>query len=131
MNMKKTIVSVLSISTLSFSLIGMASAKETTDFTVNNSLSGFQASDVISIQDYNLPLKVGERYSVYDSAATRYWTVNQSVASVSSNGVVTAHSPGKATITLYKGSSVLGQVLKRPLQCVKAFFFFTIYSPRF
>ncbi|MFJ5965402.1 Ig-like domain-containing protein [Bacillus sp. NPDC093026] len=45
-----------------------------------------------------------------DSAATRYWTDNQGVASVSFNGVVTAHSPGKATITLYKGTSVFGQV---------------------
>ncbi|MCY7674395.1 Ig-like domain-containing protein [Bacillus safensis] len=110
MNMKKTIVSVLSISTLSFSLMGMASAKETADVTVNHSSSGFQTLDVISIQDYSLPLRVGERYSVYDSAATRYWTDNQSVASVSSSGLVTAHSTGKATITLYKGSSVLGQV---------------------
>ncbi|MEB2269961.1 Ig-like domain-containing protein [Bacillus safensis] len=110
MNMKKTIVSVLSISTLSFSLMGMASAKETADVTVNNSSSGFQTLDVISIQDYSLSLRVGERYSVYDSAATRYWTDNQSVASVSSSGQVTAHSPGKATITLYKGTSVLGQV---------------------
>lgn len=110
MNMKKTIVSVLSISTLSFSLMGMASAKETADVTVNSSSSGFQTLDVISIQDYSLPLRVGERYSVYDSAATRYWTDNQSVASVSSSGLVTAHSTGKATITLYKGSSVLGQV---------------------
>ncbi|AMM98017.1 MULTISPECIES: Ig-like domain-containing protein [Bacillus] len=110
MNMKKTIVSVLSISTLSFSLMGMASAKETADVTVNSSSSGFQTLDVISIQNYSLPLRVGERYSVYDSAATRYWTDNQSVASVSSSGLVTAHSTGKATITLYKGSSVLGQV---------------------
>lgn len=110
MNMKKTIVSVLSISTLSFSLMGMASAKETADFTVNHSSSGFQTLDMISIQDYSLPLRVGERYSVYDSAATRYWTDNQSVASVSSSGLVTAHSTGKATITLYKGSSILGQV---------------------
>lgn len=110
MNMKKTIVSVLSISTLSFSLMGMASAKETADVTVNHSSSGFQTLDVISIQDYSLPLRVGERYSVYDSAATRYWTDNQSVASVSSSGLVTAHSTGKATITLYKGSSILGQV---------------------
>ncbi|WP_412056484.1 Ig-like domain-containing protein, partial [Bacillus safensis] len=39
-----------------------------------------------------------------------YWTDKQSVASVSSNGIVTANSPGKATITLYKGTSVLGQV---------------------
>ncbi|WP_353855127.1 Ig-like domain-containing protein [Bacillus sp. Bos-x628] len=45
---------------------------------------------------------MGERYSVYDSAATRYWTDNQGEASVSSNGVVTAHSPGKAAITLIK-----------------------------
>ncbi|MBQ4840336.1 Ig-like domain-containing protein [Bacillus safensis] len=110
MNMKKTIVSVLSISTLSFSLMGMASAKETADFTVNYSSSGFQTLDVISIQDYSVSLRVGEQYSVYNSAATRYWTDKQSVASVSSNGIVTAHSPGKATITLYKGTSVLGQV---------------------
>ncbi|MGG0027430.1 Ig-like domain-containing protein [Bacillus safensis subsp. osmophilus] len=111
MNMKKTIVSVLSISTLSFSLMGMASAKETADFTVNHSSSGFQTLDVISIQDYSISLRVGEPpYSVYDAAATRYWTDNQSVASVSSSGQVTAHSPGKATITLYKGTSVLGQV---------------------
>ncbi|MFP7463682.1 Ig-like domain-containing protein [Bacillus safensis] len=37
-----------------------------------------------------------------NAAATRYWTDNQSVASVSSNGLVTAHSRGDATITLYK-----------------------------
>lgn len=110
MNMKKTIVSVLSISTLSFSLMGMASAKETADFTVNNSSSGFQTLDVISIQDYSLPLRVGETQSVYNSAATRYWTDKQSVASVDSNGNVTGHSPGKAIITLFKGHSVLGQV---------------------
>lgn len=110
MNMKKTIVSVLSISTLSFSLMGMASAKETADVTVNSSSSGFQTLDVISIQDYSVSLRVGEQYSVYNSAATRYWTDKQSVASVSSNGIVTANSPGKATITLYKGTSVLGQV---------------------
>ncbi len=46
MNMKKTIVSVLSISTLSFSLMGMASAKETADFTVNSCSSGFKTLDV-------------------------------------------------------------------------------------
>lgn len=68
MNMKKTIVSVLSISTLSFSLMGMASAKETADFTVNSCSSGFKTLDVISIQ---------------------------------------------TTITLYKGTSVLGQVFVR------------------
>ncbi|MEC0984679.1 hypothetical protein [Bacillus safensis] len=51
MNMKKTIVSVLSISTLSFSLMGMASAKETADFTVNSCSSGFKTLDVISIQN--------------------------------------------------------------------------------
>lgn len=110
MNMKKTIVSVLSISTLSFSLMGMASAKETADFTVNHSSSGFQTLDVISIQDYELHMKVGEQRSVYNAAATRYWTDNQSVASVSSSGQVTAHSRGDAIITLYKGTSVLGQV---------------------
>lgn len=66
MNMKKTIVSVLSITTLSFSLMGMASAKETADFTVNSSSSGFQTLDVISIQDYSVSLRVGEQYSVYN-----------------------------------------------------------------
>ncbi|MCY1118893.1 Ig-like domain-containing protein [Bacillus safensis] len=113
MNMKKTIVSVLSISTLSFSLMGMASAKETADFTVNSFPSGFQTLDVISIQNYDLPMRVGEERTVYNAAATRYWTDNQSVASVSSSGLVTAHSRGDATITLYKGTSVLGQVFVR------------------
>ncbi|MEC4587895.1 hypothetical protein VSS76_11480 [Bacillus safensis] len=68
MNMKKTIVSVLSISTLSFSLMGMASAKETADFTVNNNnicTSGLKTLDVISIQNYDLPMKVGQECSVY------------------------------------------------------------------
>lgn len=112
MNMKKTIVSVLSISTLSFSLMGMASAKETADVTVNSNIctSGFKTLDVISIQDYSLPMRVGQECSVYDAAATRYWTDNQRVASVNSFGVVTAHSTGHATITLFKGTSVLGQV---------------------
>lgn len=115
MNMKKTIVSVLSISTLSFSLMGMASAKETADFTVNNNTctSGLKTLDMISIQDYNLPMKVGQECSVYNAAATRYWTDNQNVASVNSFGIVTAHSRGDATITLYKGTSVLGQVFVR------------------
>ncbi|WHX74128.1 Ig-like domain-containing protein [Bacillus safensis] len=51
--------------------------------------------------------------TVYNAAATRYWTDNQSVASVSSSGLVTAHSRSDATITLYKGTSVLGQVFVR------------------
>lgn len=116
MNMKKTIVSVLSISTLSFSLMGMASAKETADFTVNNNnicTSGLKTLDVISIQNYDLPMKVGQECSVYNAAATRYWTDNQRVASVNSFGIVTAHSRGDATITRYKGTSVLGQVFVR------------------
>lgn len=90
----------------------MASAKETADFTVNNNIctSGLKTLDMISIQDYSLPMRVGQECSVYNAAATRYWTDNQRVATVSSFGVVTAHSTGHATITLFKGTSVLGQV---------------------
>lgn len=67
-------------------------------------------SHVIKIQDYNLPLKVGETCSVKNNSATRYWTDNQKVAVVDQNGLVTAKSRGKATITLFKGTAVFGKV---------------------
>ncbi|ADM39884.1 Ig-like domain-containing protein [Bacillus spizizenii ATCC 6633 = JCM 2499] len=111
MNVKKTVVSAISISALALSVSGVASAQEINASPVTDAKNiTVSPSHIIKIQDYNLPLKVGETYSVKNSAATRYWSDNSSVASVDSNGIVKANAVGKANITLYKGTSVLGVV---------------------
>ncbi|KXZ18073.1 hypothetical protein AXI59_16710 [Bacillus nakamurai] len=111
MNFKKTVVSALSISVLALSVSGVASAKEVNTSPVSNVNNiSISPSHVIKIQDYNLPLSVGETYSVKNNSATRYWSDKKAVATVDDNGLVTAHAPGKATITLFKGTAVFGQV---------------------
>ncbi|MEG7336218.1 Ig-like domain-containing protein [Bacillus sp. 0102A] len=112
MNVKKTIVSALSISSLALSVSGVASAHEISSSPVTDAKNiTVSPSHIIKIQNYNLPpLHVGETDSVYNSVATKYWSDNSSVASVDSYGTVTANAVGTANITLYKGNSVLGVV---------------------
>lgn len=110
MNFKKTVVSALSISALALSVSGVASAHEINSTPTEVKNISISPTHVIKIQDYNLPLKVGETYSVKNNSATRYWTDNQNVADVDQNGLVTAKSKGKATITLFKGTAVFGKV---------------------
>ncbi|MGE6629144.1 Ig-like domain-containing protein [Bacillus sp. NPDC077027] len=106
MKFKKTLVSALSISALSLSITGLASAQETQVSTAIHT-----ASDIITVQDYNMTLTVGDTGYVGDPAAETYDTNKKSVASVDSKGYVTARSAGSAIITLYKSNgSVLGQV---------------------
>lgn len=110
MNFKKTVVYALSISALALSVSGVASAHEINSTPTEVKNISISPTHVIKIQDYNLPLKVGETYSVKNNSATRYWTDNQKVAEVDQNGLVTAKSKGKATITLFKGTAVFGKV---------------------
>lgn len=110
MNFKKTVASALSISALALSVSRVASAHEINSTPTEVKNISISPTHVIKIQDYDLPLKVGETYSVKNNSATRYWTDNQKVAEVDQNGLVTAKSKGKATITLFKGTAVFGKV---------------------
>lgn len=68
MNFKKTVVSALSISALALSVSGVASAHEINSTPTEVKNISISPTHVIKIQDYNLPLKVGETYSVKNNS---------------------------------------------------------------
>ncbi|ASB89489.1 MULTISPECIES: Ig-like domain-containing protein [Bacillus] len=111
MKFKKSVVFALSISALALSASGIASAKETKSSPVTEVKSASMLpSHVIKIQDRNLTISVGDQAWITNLAATRYVSDNTAVASVDQGGLVTAKAIGTATITLFKGDSVLGKV---------------------
>ncbi|MFN2746311.1 MULTISPECIES: Ig-like domain-containing protein [Bacillus] len=111
MKLKKSVVSALSISALTLSLTGVASAKE-----INSSPTEVKNSPISSLQNNNVQfkstvyIKSGETINIAVPGATRYWTNKQSVAYVDQYGNVRGISRGQAVITIYKGLNVLGAV---------------------
>ncbi|MBT2575239.1 Ig-like domain-containing protein [Bacillus sp. ISL-51] len=110
MNVKKTVVSALSISALALAVGGAASAKEINTSPVPKTNS-IVVSGPIKAQDYSITLKAGETRDISNPVAYYYSSDSSGVASVTQGGVVKGVSKGSATITLLKQDrSVLGKV---------------------
>ncbi|MBY8914481.1 hypothetical protein KY305_17235 [Bacillus sp. YC2] len=94
MNVKKTVVSALSISALALAVGGAASAKEINTSPVPKTNS-IVLSGPIKAQDYSITLKV-----ISNPVAYYYSSDSSGVASVTQGGVVKGVSKGSA-ILLY------------------------------
>lgn len=115
MKMKKTIVSLLSVSAVALSIGGQASAKEVTQNSAmipeSQSIPVSLAPIEAKLADFNV--QVGHAKPLPKhllGSGFSYFSDKKAVFTVDANGIVTGQSVGQGKLTVYKNGSLYGQL---------------------